>query len=246
MTNFNLPYFSKSPSEFWQRWHISLSTWLRDYLYIPLGGNRKGKYRTYGNLMTTMVLGGLWHGAGWNFVLWGVYHGSLLCAYRGFSSKPINSSKSGNIQPFVTIDKTTKIYWIKIAFIIQKTIDKLYYFFNIFTKITPLLATVFFFLLTLYGWLLFRANSLNQVITFTQIMFGDIGNLTLTIPKPSLAGLLGIPILIIYELLEYNASNKYFYLRYPEIIRGAFYAVITTIILIGMSNAPTQFIYFQF
>jgi D-alanyl-lipoteichoic acid acyltransferase DltB (MBOAT superfamily) len=63
MVNFNLPYFSKDPSEFWRRWHISLSTWLRDYLYISLGGNRQGNRRTYLNLMTTMVLGGLWHGA---------------------------------------------------------------------------------------------------------------------------------------------------------------------------------------
>ena len=69
MVNFNLPYFSKDPSEFWHRWHISLSTWLRDYLYIPLGGSRQGNWRTYQNMMTTMVLGGLWHGAAWNFVL---------------------------------------------------------------------------------------------------------------------------------------------------------------------------------
>ena len=71
MINFNQPYFSSSISEFWKRWHISLSEWLRDYLYIPLGGNKKGKFRTYNNLMITMILGGLWHGASWNFVLWG-------------------------------------------------------------------------------------------------------------------------------------------------------------------------------
>ena len=71
MTNFRLPYFSANPQEFWSRWHISLSSWLRDYLYIPLGGNRLGASRTYRNLMTTMLLGGLWHGAAWNYVLWG-------------------------------------------------------------------------------------------------------------------------------------------------------------------------------
>ncbi len=80
--NFNLPYVSRSPSEFWSRWHISLSTWLRDYLYIPLGGNRQGPVRTYRNLLTTMLLGGLWHGAAWNYVLWGLYHGLILCGYR--------------------------------------------------------------------------------------------------------------------------------------------------------------------
>ncbi len=80
--NFNLPYCATNPVEFWRRWHISLSTWLRDYLYIPLGGNRKGDLLTYRNIFITMLLGGLWHGASWTFVLWGCYHGFLLIAYR--------------------------------------------------------------------------------------------------------------------------------------------------------------------
>ncbi len=82
--NFNQPYLACDPSVFWQRWHITLSQWLRDYLYIPLGGNRKGAVRTYLNLLITMTLGGLWHGASWNFVLWGAMHGVLLCAFRLF------------------------------------------------------------------------------------------------------------------------------------------------------------------
>ncbi len=85
--NFDSPYLSQSITESWRRWHISLSTWLRDYLYIPLGGNRLGKGRTYVNLLTTMALGGLWHGANWPFVLWGVYHGLLLCIER-FAGRP--------------------------------------------------------------------------------------------------------------------------------------------------------------
>jgi D-alanyl-lipoteichoic acid acyltransferase DltB (MBOAT superfamily) len=80
--NFFTPYFSSSPSEFWRRWHISLSTFLRDYLYIILGGNRKGEARTYANLLITMILGGIWHGAGVFFFLWGLYHGLLLALYR--------------------------------------------------------------------------------------------------------------------------------------------------------------------
>jgi len=88
--NFNLPYTAQSITEFWNRWHISLSTWLRDYLYISLGGNRKGSLRTYVNLMITMLLGGLWHGASWNFVLWGGLHGIYLAAERLFGgSKPV-------------------------------------------------------------------------------------------------------------------------------------------------------------
>lgn len=78
MENFHLPYFSKSITEFWRRWHISLSTWLRDYLYISLGGNRNGKFMQYRNQMLTMVIGGLWHGASWNFVIWGFLNGLYL------------------------------------------------------------------------------------------------------------------------------------------------------------------------
>lgn len=85
MANFNLPYFSRTPSEFWRRWHISLSSWLRDYLYFGLGGNRGGGAKTYRNLMITMLLGGLWHGAAWTFVIWGAFHGAILVAYRALN-----------------------------------------------------------------------------------------------------------------------------------------------------------------
>ena len=80
--NFRFPYFSRGPSDFWQRWHISLSSWFRDYLYIPLGGNRFGDLITLRNLFLTMLIAGLWHGATWMFVLWGAYHGALLVLYR--------------------------------------------------------------------------------------------------------------------------------------------------------------------
>ena len=80
--NFDRPYLSQSITEFWQRWHLSLSHWLRDYLYVPLGGNRRGWARTYVNLATVMLLGGLWHGASWNFVIWGGLHGGMLALER--------------------------------------------------------------------------------------------------------------------------------------------------------------------
>ena len=82
LENFRFPYFVRTPQAFWRNWHISLSTWLRDYLYIPLGGNRGTAWQTNRNLLITMVLGGLWHGAAWTFVLWGIFHGLLLIAYR--------------------------------------------------------------------------------------------------------------------------------------------------------------------
>jgi D-alanyl-lipoteichoic acid acyltransferase DltB (MBOAT superfamily) len=85
--NFDRPYAAASIQDFWRRWHITLSRWLRDYLYIPLGGNRKGRRRTYINVMVTMVLGGLWHGAAWTFVLWGAYHGGLLALHQWRASR---------------------------------------------------------------------------------------------------------------------------------------------------------------
>ncbi len=86
--NFDLPYLARGLREFWQRWHISLSTWLRDYLYIPLGGSRTTKWGTYRNLMITMLLGGLWHGASFNFVIWGGIHGALLALERSLGVRP--------------------------------------------------------------------------------------------------------------------------------------------------------------
>jgi alginate O-acetyltransferase complex protein AlgI len=93
--NFKTPYFAVSPSEFWRRWHISLSTWLRDYLYFSLGGNRQGRLREYLNLMITMVLGGLWHGAGMLFLAWGAWHGFLLVLYRRFPIDQMLITKLG-------------------------------------------------------------------------------------------------------------------------------------------------------
>lgn len=85
--NFNQPYISQSITEFWRRWHMSLSSWLRDYLYISLGGNRGGTVKTYRNLFLTMLLGGLWHGANWTFVIWGAWHGAILCVERALGVK---------------------------------------------------------------------------------------------------------------------------------------------------------------
>lgn len=97
MLNFRQPYLARSLQDFWRRWHISLSTWLRDYLYIPLGGSRKGPGRTYVNLMLTMLLGGLWHGANWTFVIWGGIHGAWLSVERLVWPKGENSAWYGRV-----------------------------------------------------------------------------------------------------------------------------------------------------
>ena len=103
MVNFRLPYFALSPSDFWRRWHISLSSWLRDYLYIPLGGNRGGALRTQCNLLVTMLLGGLWHGAAWPFVIWGAFHGVILILYRIFDRRPCDEDPWNGRHPVALV-----------------------------------------------------------------------------------------------------------------------------------------------
>ena len=117
--NFNKPYFATSPSDFWKRWHISLSSWLRDYLYIPLGGNRNSSSRTYANLIIVMFLGGLWHGASWNFVIWGLLHGIYLAIHRAILNKfpklkihPFFKSTPGKILSILTMQYFVLLAWI--------------------------------------------------------------------------------------------------------------------------------------
>lgn len=208
--NFRVPYFSSTPQEFWRRWHISLSTWLRDYLYISLGGNRKGKLKTYRNLMITMILGGLWHGASWNFIFWGVYHGTILCAYRmaGSLFTKLPTSKHLSLNKFI--------------------------------------KTFSFFIVTCYGWLLFRAESLESIINLTQILIFDVGNTHLTVTLPRFGALLGLVVLIFVDSFEYFFQDNKFYLKFPTFLRGALIAALITIFPMGLSNDPAQFIYFQF
>lgn len=94
LLNFNVPYLALNPRDFWSRWHMSLSQWFRNYLYIPLGGSRKGKLRTYLNIFITMVLVGLWHGAAWTFVIWGAWHGLLQVIYRLFGQRGLSTDRS--------------------------------------------------------------------------------------------------------------------------------------------------------
>lgn len=115
--NFNFPYLSKSIGEFWRRWHITLSNWLRDYLYIPLGGSRSGSFRTYTNLMITMALGGLWHGAGWTYVLWGVYQGTALvihrlCTRSGALESFFEKNSFGRVTAWTLTYLTIVVSWI--------------------------------------------------------------------------------------------------------------------------------------
>ncbi|HMR33064.1 MAG TPA: MBOAT family O-acyltransferase [Geminicoccaceae bacterium] len=126
--NFEWPYFARNISEFWRRWHISLSTWLRDYLYVPLGGNRHGAVMRYRNLMLTMVLGGLWHGASWNFVIWGTLHGLALCVhhlFRGVVAPGLGLA--GRAGPLAWLGHLVAVaftfWWVCLAWIFFRAVD---------------------------------------------------------------------------------------------------------------------------
>jgi alginate O-acetyltransferase complex protein AlgI len=114
--NFNNPYVSKSINEFWTRWHISLTSWMREYLYIPLGGNRKGAVRTYFNRWLVFLISGLWHGASWNFVVWGIYHGTLLCL-----EKVILLKKTERLPPAVKLIFT--MFFVMIGWVFFRADD---------------------------------------------------------------------------------------------------------------------------
>jgi D-alanyl-lipoteichoic acid acyltransferase DltB (MBOAT superfamily) len=213
MVNFRLPYFSKNPSEFWRRWHISLSSWLRDYLYIPLGGNRKGEGRTYANLMTTMVLGGLWHGAAWNYVLWGFYQGLLLCGHRLLTGGREARAEDGGAS----------------------------------NPVADALRILFFFVFVCYGWLLFRAVSFDQIVAFTAALlgFGPSG-LPSIVPKLPLSAIVGIALLVVLDVMQHRSKRPDAVLGWPRPLQGAVIAYAVFALVMGTSNAPVQFIYFQF
>lgn len=232
MVNFRLPYFSQNPSEFWRRWHISLSSWLRDYLYIGLGGNRKGEARTLFNLMATMVLGGLWHGAAWNFVLWGFYQGVLLCGHRILTAKRHSlPSGTGAIPGGADRDlaaaRPASVRAFPRAIVVPAKIG-------------------FFMIFVIYGWLLFRANSLEQITAFTVTLAGFGPGAASFLPSPTLSAVLGMALLAALQLADYLHRRMESYRHWSAPLQGLVYALMILIIAMGISNAPVQFIYFQF
>ena len=159
------------------------------------------------NLSITMVLGGLWHGAAWNFILWGCYQGAILSIHRYFTKGKINTTSS------------RIIYGLKI---------------------------ILFFAVTCYGWLLFRANSVSQITEFTSVLIYQWSDMAVHMKRPTLAAILSIPLLFLFEVVEYKSGDTRFYRRLPVPIAGGVVAYMLLMISMGLSNEPIQFIYFQF
>ena len=189
-TNFNKPYFATSPSDFWRRWHISLSTWLRDYLYIPLGGSYKSEKRTYFNLVTVMFLGGLWHGASWNFVIWGLMHGTYLAIHKAILDKfpqlgtlPFFKSKIGKIISILIMQYFVFLAWIPFR---VRDLDQAIYsmekfvFFDFQTdEITPLIlenkfAVGLIILFITLHWISYKKTNIVEQISKLRLRYWTI------------------------------------------------------------------------
>lgn len=199
MVNFNLPYFATSPSDFWRRWHISLSTWFRDYLYIPLGGNRGAASSIMRNLLITMLVAGLWHGAGWNFVLWGLWHGIMLCLFQA-----------------IPLDKKTP----------------------------PLVGWFLTMLVVFYGWLMFRAQSLDHIVQLTSNIFVLefpvwIGSYALNL------AIFTLPLLAM-QIWQYRTQTIYPLLPHRAWLKAGLMSACIFLITVFWNPAGSPFIYFQF
>jgi D-alanyl-lipoteichoic acid acyltransferase DltB (MBOAT superfamily) len=209
MRNFHFPYFARNPSEFWGRWHISLSSWFRDYVFFPLGGPYGSTFRWIRNVLLTFFVTGLWHGAAWNYVIWGLYHGGLLILYR--IKESLRASRKRSKRPLV--------------------------------KMASILS---FFVLTCFGWIIFRSNSLSQVKDiFATVLFG-FGNFKLNAPLPTPAALMGFPVFMFIEFMGFFSHGKRLDEVLPVPIWTAAYAAMIFVLIMGLSYVSSEFIYFVF
>ncbi|WP_317166765.1 MBOAT family O-acyltransferase [Spirosoma aureum] len=223
MTNFNTPYFSKSISEFWKRWHISLSTWFRDYLYIPLGGNRVSKFRWYLNLFITFLISGLWHGANWTYVIWGSLNGIYLIVE--------NSTDSVRIKFYNFIGLHNKKLLISKLSLCS-------------TFMLTCFAWIFFRAKDLHDAYYIISNlTTNFVPSINNLKPGILGS-TL---YDYLIGFLALSVLLLVEKIQMQISINKWLNHQPMMMRTLIYcALIMCILLFGMFDLEEQFIYFQF
>lgn len=212
MVNFKFPYFVTNPRDFWKNWHISLSTWLRDYLYIPLGGNRKGSLMLHRNLLLTMLLGGLWHGAAWTFILWGFFHGVILSIHR-------------IIEPYLK----------KIAFS-NAVAQHIWFTFKV----------IFMFHVTCLGWLIFRADSTEQILNMlNNILFNFNFNIP-TVKYYAIQIVFYTALLNLLQIVKRIKNDMYAVLNLHYLVRWPIYIGIYFLIMLLGEFGVKQFIYFQF
>jgi membrane bound O-acyl transferase MBOAT len=208
LENFDYPYISKSVTEFWRRWHISLSTWFRDYVYIPLGGNRVNKFKWIRNIILVWLLTGLWHGAAWNFIIWGIYYGLLLL------------------------------------------FEKLF-FDRILKKLPTIINWLYTFIIVMIGWMIFRSNSLNELLLFIKTMFVYKQTDWLTILADNLSTFNALMFVLPAFILSFPILKKI-----KEKYSGkTIYIILTNILLLMLfimcivyltSSSYNPFIYFRF
>lgn len=251
MKNFNHPYFARSISEFWRRWHISLSTWFRDYLYIPLGGNRVARMRWAFNLLATFMVSGLWHGASWTFIIWGALHGFYVVVFNLTKclwervSKLIRLTKSPGFERWIGIFSTfSLVSFAWIFFRANSLLDAL----NIVQGLFTGWATFFFEakIAVYQGVKTFSSNGFSGLV---DTAFRIIKPITTEPRSVIIMTLVALCIFLIIEVKQFrgdfmNAINKQ-----PTYIRFISYATLVTFILIfGTAYTGTQkeFIYFQF
>ncbi len=229
--NFLYPYAAIGFSDFWRRWHITLSAWLRDYLYIPLGGNRKGKLRTYTNLMITMLLGGLWHGASWTFVVWGALHGFYL-----WIEKLIQDFRKMKMKPQVQTVIPSPV--IVQGFMAPRFLRKV-------NSSNFLLALLTFFMINV-TWVFFRAPDFTSAWRMLTSMFSHVKNgqvllSTLSIIKVSII-IVGI---VIFHWFMRNTRVVTVANKLPWWLLGIIWAVILLLLILSQEST-SSFIYFQF
>jgi alginate O-acetyltransferase complex protein AlgI len=235
--NFNVPYASRNPAEFWERWHISLSRWFRDYVYISLGGNRKGRWRTSLNQMVTMVLCGLWHGAAWTFVVWGAWHGLLLIIYRlfgwvgeaaGRTVKRAGSALLGDRA--LTIPHPSG----RAREAAGRTIKRGGSVLSIGARMLIMVVLVG------AGWAVFRATSFSQVAyLFSHLGFSHSEN---TLGWLLLLVVFTLP-LIIVQTFQLRSDSPVFMIKLNPWARGLAYGCLAAGVLIFTQREVAHFIY---
>lgn len=217
MQNFRFPYFSRDITDFWRRWHISLSSWLRDYLYIPLGGNRKGRWKTYRNLALTMLLGGLWHGAAWTFVIWGAIHGVALAAHKAWMEWRGISRQAA--------DDAREAPWSLR---------------NAPGRIASWAVTM---LIVLVAWVFFRAGSFSDAWDVLRGIARFEGRVHFDLVRLA-AGMSLWVVAIDLPMLRRNDPAAI--LRWPAFARGLVYAIFVLLTVTLERAQDAAFIYFQF